>query len=95
MPSNPQPSRRIVPEQLARGVAGHAVDVAVGRHDAASPRLEHRRLEREELLVAQLARADVRRRLVEAALGQPVADDVLAGGEHARRRGRVPGAPRT
>ena len=35
------------------------------------------RLEREQLLVAQLARADVGRRLVEPALGEPVADHVL------------------
>ena len=36
-----------------------------------------------QLLVAQLARPDVGRRLVQAALGQAVADDVLAGREHA------------
>ena len=49
----------------------------------AEPGDPDRRLEREELLVAQLARADVDRRLVEAALGQAVADHVLARGEHA------------
>ena len=35
------------------------------------------RLEREQLLVPELARADVGRRLVEPALGQAVADHVL------------------
>ena len=49
------------------------------------------RLEREQLLVAQLARPEVGGRLVEAALGHAVADHVLAGGEDARRPGRGPG----
>ena len=53
------------------------------------------RLEREELLVAQLARADVGRRLVEAALGEAVADHVLAGGDDAASPGRRPWRPRT
>ena len=68
-----------------RAVAGQAVDVAVGRHDRAEARRPHGGLEREELLVAQLTRTDVDRRLVEAALGEPVADHVLAGREHALR----------
>ena len=51
----------------------------------AEPGLADRGLEREQLLVAQLARADVGRRLVQAALGEPVADQVLAGRD-ARRR---------
>ena len=38
--------------------------------------------------------AHVRRRLVEPALGQPVADHVLGGRERRRRPGRDPGAPR-
>ena len=51
----------------------------------AMPGVADGRLEREQLLVAELARADVGRRLVEAALGQPVADHVLGGGDDARR----------
>ena len=43
------------------------------------------RLERQQLLVAQLARPDVDRRLVQPALGEPVADEVLAGRDDARR----------
>ena len=61
MPSNPHRSRRIVREQLVRGVAWDAVHVAVGRHHAREAGLDHRRLEREELLVAQLARTEVGR----------------------------------
>ena len=94
MPSNPHSPRRIPVEQLGRGVARHAVDVAVGRHDARDPGRPDRRLEREQLLVAQLARADVRRRLVEAALGQPMADHVLGRGDDAVGAGPDPGAPR-
>ena len=82
MPSNPQRSRRIVREQLGRGVAGNPVHVAVGRHHAREPGLDHRRLEREELFVPQLTRTEVDGRLVEPALGQPVTDHVLAGGQH-------------
>ena len=88
MPSKPHSSRRIVVSSSVRGVARHAVDVAVGGHDAADAGVADRRLEREQLLVAQLARADVRRRLVQPALGQPVADHVLAGREHAVARSR-------
>ena len=83
MPSNPQRSRRIVREQLGRGVAGHPVHVAVRGHHACEPALDHRRLEREELFVPQLTRTEVHGRLVEAAFGQPVTDHVLAGGQHA------------
>ena len=64
-------------------MAGHAVHVAVGRHDAGHPRLADRRLEREELLVAHLARTQVRGRLVEPPLREPVTDHVLGGGDHA------------
>ena len=70
-------------EQLVRGVTGQPVHVAVGGHDARQSRVDHRGLEREELFVAHLARAEVHRRLVEAAFGQAVADEVLAGGQHA------------
>ena len=58
----------------------------------ARPGLADGRLEREELLVAQLARADVDRRLVEPALGQAVADHVLAGRDDAVGAGPGPGA---
>ena len=60
-------------------MAREAVDVAVGRHHAREPGDADGRLERQQLLVAHLARADVDRRLVEPALGEPVADEVLAG----------------
>ena len=70
-------------EQRGRGVAGHAVHVAVRRHHARDAGPPDRRLEREQLLVAQLPLADVRRRLVHAALGQPVADHVLGGRDDA------------
>ena len=76
-------------QQLVRGMAGHAVDVAVGRHDAGDPRLADGGLEREELLVAHLARAEVDGRLVEAAFGQAVPDHVLAGRDHAVLRARA------
>ena len=49
----------------------------------AIPSLPDGGLEREQLLVAQLPLADVRRRLVQPALGQPMADHVLAGRDHA------------
>ena len=45
-----------------------------------------------QLLVAHLARPQVRRRLVEPTLGQAVSDHVLAGGEHAVGERRGPGA---
>ena len=82
MPSNPQRSRRIVREQLGRGVAGNPVHVAVRGHHACEPALDHRRLEREELFVPQLTRTEVHGRLVETAFGQSVTDHVLAGGQH-------------
>ena len=59
MPSNPHSSRRIEVEQLAGGVAGQPVDVAVGRHHARQPGQADRGLERDQLLVAQLARPGV------------------------------------
>ena len=70
-------------EQLHRRMARDAVDVAIGRHDAADPAVADRDLEREQLLVAELARADVGRGLVEPALGQAVPDEVLRGGDDA------------
>ena len=70
-------------QQLGRGMTGHTVDVAVGRHDAGDPGRPDRGFEREQLLVPQLARADVDRGLVEPALRESVADHVLAGGDHA------------
>ena len=51
-----------------------------------------RGLEREELLVAQLARPDVHGRLVQAALGHAVTDHVLAGGQDPVGEDRRPGA---
>ena len=54
-----------------------------------------RRLEREELLVMQLAPADVNRRLVETALGNAVTDHVLGRGQDSVGRDRAPAAPRT
>ena len=46
-------------------------------------------LERQQLLVAELARADVGRRLVEPALGEAVADEVLGGRGDAGREVRA------
>ncbi len=89
MPSNPHSPRRISREQLRRGVARHAVHVAVGRHDAGDPGVTDGRLEGEELLVAQFARSEVRGGLVESTLRQAVADHVLRGGEHAVREVRT------
>ena len=66
-------------QQLVRDVAREPVDVAVGGHHAREPGDADGGLEREQLLVAHLARPEVDRRLVEAALGEPVADEVLAG----------------
>ena len=83
IPSKPHSSRRIVVSSSARRVARHAVDVAVGRHDARDPGVADGRLERQQLLVAQLARADVGRRLVAPALGEPVAHHVLGRREDA------------
>ena len=81
-------------QQLVRGVARHAVDVAVRRHDARDPGVPDRGLERDELLVAQLARADVRRAPGSArprrGRGRPCAWPSRA----RRRRGPAPGAPR-
>ena len=70
-------------EQLGRGMTRHPVDVAVGRHDAGDPGRPDGGFEREQLLVPELARADVDRGLVESALRESVADHVLAGGDHA------------
>ena len=53
------------------------------------------RLERQQLLVAQLARPDVRGRLVEPALGQAVADEVLRRSRRRRVARSVPWSPRT
>ena len=72
-------------EELVRGMARHAVDIAVRGHHAGQPAGPDSRLEREQLLVAQLPRADVRGRPVHPALGESVADHVLAGGDHAGR----------
>ena len=69
-------------QQLGRGMARHAIDIAVGRHDAGDPGPADGRLEREELLVPELARADVGGGLVEPAFGQAVTDHVLAGRRH-------------
>ena len=71
-------------EELARGDARHPVDVLVGVHHRAHPGLADGRLEGPQVDVAQLARTDVRRRAVHAALGQAVADHVLAGRQHRR-----------
>ena len=49
----------------------------------ARPALAHRRLERQQLLVAQLPLADMDGSLVQPAFGEPVPDQVLAGGEDA------------
>ena len=67
----------------------NAVEVAVRRHDAGDAGLANGRLERQQLLVAQLARPDVRGRLVEPALGQAVPDEVLGGRGECRARGRA------
>ena len=64
-------------------MAGHAVDIAVGRHHRGQAPDPDGRLERQQLLVAELARADVDRCLVEPALGQAVTDHVLARGDDA------------
>ncbi len=72
-----------VREQLVRRVAREPVDVAVGGHHAREPGDADGRLERQQLLVAHLARPEVGRRLVEPALGEPVADEVLAGRDDA------------
>ena len=85
MPSKPHSSRRIVVSSSPDAWQGSAVDVAVGRHHARQPGLADGGLERHQLLVAQLARPDVGRGLVQAALGQPVADQVLAGRDDAGR----------
>ena len=66
-------------EELGRGVARDPVDVAVGGHHRGETREPDRRLEREQLLVAQLARPDMGGRHVHPALGQAVPDHVLAG----------------
>ena len=60
-------------------MTGNAVEVAVRGHDAGDADLANGRLERQQLLVAQLARPDVRGCLVEPALGQAVPDEVLGG----------------
>ena len=85
MPSKPHSSRRIVVSSSPDAWHGQPVDVAVGRHHARQPGLADRGLERHQLLVAQLARPDVGRGLVQAALGQPVAHEVLAGRDDAGR----------
>ena len=56
-PALPQDGR----EQLARGDAGHAVEVVVGVHDRADAGVPDGGLEREEEDVVQLPRPDVRR----------------------------------
>ena len=94
MPSKPHSSRRIRVEQLGRGVARHAVHVAVRRHHAGDPRPPHGRLEREQLLVAELAR---RRYGPGPGSGRlrPVRGRPCAWPWRSRhRRGRDPGAPR-
>ncbi len=81
-------------QQLVGGVARHAVDVAVRRHDARDPGMPDRRLERDELLVAQLARA--RRARAPGSVrprrgrGRPCAWPSRG----RRRRGPAPAAPR-
>ena len=72
---------------------GHAVELVVGVHHRAQPGRRgppprtgagRRRAARG---------ADVRGRPVETALGGAVADEVLGGGDHARRAGRRPAGP--
>ena len=70
-------------------MARDAIHVAVGRHDARDPGVAHRGLEREQLLVAEFPLADMDRRLVQAALGQPVPDHVLRGGDDALEQVRA------
>jgi hypothetical protein len=64
-------------QQLARCVTRHAVDVAVGRHDARDAGVRTAASNGSAAL-AELARADVGRGLVEPALGEAVAGEVLA-----------------
>ena len=70
-------------QQFVRGMTRHAVDVAVGRHDAGDSGIPYGGFEREQLLVAHLPGTQVHGRLVEAAFREPVADHVLAGRDHA------------
>ena len=80
-----------VVENRPRAAARQAVDLVVRVHDRREPRFADRRLERPRVHLAQLARADVRRRVVEAALGGAVAEEVLAGGDDAAGERRRPG----
>ena len=83
MPSNPHSPRRMPSSSSAEAWHGTPSTSQYAGMMLADPGVPDGRLEREQLLVAELARSDVGRRLVEPALGQPVPDHVLAGGDHA------------
>ena len=68
-------------QEFLGGDARDAVDVRVGVHDARHTRVPDGGLERQEELLADLARPEVCRSLVEPAFGRSVADHVLPGGD--------------
>src|SRR5262249_34423350 len=68
-----------IAEERARASTRHAVELVIRVQDRGEPREPDRRLEREDIDVAQLARTEMRRRPVLTALRCPVPDEVLAG----------------
>ena len=71
-------AQQVVEDQL-RSAARHPVDRRVGVHDGREAGFGDRGAERLGVDLAQLARAEVHRRVVHPAFGEPVAEEVLAG----------------
>ena len=88
----------LLPQELGQepavAAARHPVELVVGVHERAQPGRAHDGLERVQVDLAELARAEVHRRPVHPALRRAVAHEVLRGGHHAVARSS-PCRPRT